>query len=216
MRSLLSIFFARIGTINRLAPGARLCAGQKGTSRSSHERCDALRLVFDTAALRRRFMEKLKKTSNTLLQLSTVVVTLIIACVGCCSSQRGTYRPIHQYAAEGNAEAVTQDLSTNKCDLNRRDEQGRTPLDYALIHCQTNVVSLLLYRGAKLNVKAQGGATPLHLAAQQGCLDGVELLVAKGAKVNARDDQGKTPLDRALEWQRDAAVQFLRQNGGKE
>jgi len=29
-----------------------------GTSRSSHERCNALRLVFDTAALRRRFMER--------------------------------------------------------------------------------------------------------------------------------------------------------------
>ena len=43
--------------MNRLARGARLCVGQKGTSRSSPERCDALRLVFDTAALRRRFIE---------------------------------------------------------------------------------------------------------------------------------------------------------------
>jgi len=34
--------------MNRLAHGARLCAGQGGASRSSPERCDALRLVFDT------------------------------------------------------------------------------------------------------------------------------------------------------------------------
>jgi hypothetical protein len=57
MGSPLSIVFACIVTMNRLGPGARLCAGQRGTSRSSHERCDALRLVFDTAALRSRFME---------------------------------------------------------------------------------------------------------------------------------------------------------------
>jgi len=41
----------------RRSGGARLCAGQRGASRSSRERCDALRLVFDTAALRRRFKE---------------------------------------------------------------------------------------------------------------------------------------------------------------
>ncbi|HTV41047.1 MAG TPA: hypothetical protein VMF08_10750, partial [Candidatus Sulfotelmatobacter sp.] len=46
---------SRIEPLNRLAHGARLCAGQRGTSRSSRERCDALRLVFDTAALRSRF-----------------------------------------------------------------------------------------------------------------------------------------------------------------
>ena len=41
----------------------RLCAGQGGTSRSSPESCDALRLVFDTTALRRQFRQiKLDKS----------------------------------------------------------------------------------------------------------------------------------------------------------
>jgi len=43
---------------SHVAYGARLCAGQRGTSRSSPQRRDALRLVFDTAALRKRFMER--------------------------------------------------------------------------------------------------------------------------------------------------------------
>jgi hypothetical protein len=55
--------FARIGTMKRLTHGARLCAGQKGyprkLSEQHPERCDALRLVFDTAALRRRLIESL-------------------------------------------------------------------------------------------------------------------------------------------------------------
>ena len=163
-------------------------------------------------------MMRMNRTLRILVRLTIITVTLNVACVGCflLPPPGDKYRPIHQYAAEGNAEAIVQDLSTNKWDLDRPDNQGRTPLDYALMHCHTNVISLLLDRGAKLNVKADGGATPLHLAAQQGCLDGVKLLLAKGANVNARDAQGKTPLDRALEWHRDAVVQFLQQNGAKQ
>lgn len=160
----------------------------------------------------------MKRRLRILVQLTFITVTLSVACAGCflLPTPPEKYAPIHQYASEGNVDAVVQDLSTNKSDLNYRDEQGRTPLDYAIIHCQTNVISLLLDRGAKLNAKATGGATPLHLAAQQGCLDAVKLLATKGANVNARDDQGKTPLDRAMEWQRDAVVQYLQQNGAKQ
>lgn len=152
--------------------------------------------------------------------LEIVVISLVlgVTCVGCflIPSQHSHNRLIHEYAAGGDAAAVAQDLSTNEDDLNFRDDAGRTPLDLAIIHCQTNVVLLLLDKDAKINIKAQGGATPLHLAAQEGCIDAVKLLLDKNAKVNARDDQGKTPLDRAMEWHRDAVVQLLRQYGAKE
>ena len=147
-----------------------------------------------------------------------MIVAVGFASTGCflIPATYSKNRPIHQYAASGDTEAVTQDISTNKCDLNVRDDAGRTPLDLAVIHCQTNVISLLLDKGAKINIRAQGGATPLHLAAQEGCVAAIRSLLAKGAHVNARDDQGKTPLDRALEWHQDDVAALLVQHGGKE
>ena len=91
-----------------------------------------------------------------------------------------------------------------------------TPLHLAASACHTNVVALLLDKGAKIDCAAKDGATPLHLAAQEGCADVVNLLLAKGANVNARDDQKRTPLVRAEQWHQDAMVPLLRQHGGSE
>jgi len=71
-----------IGTMNRLAHGARQCSGQRGTNRSSPGRCDALRLVFDTAALRKRFMESSQFFSNLLTAHEPA----------CCAAARGATR----------------------------------------------------------------------------------------------------------------------------
>ena len=145
-----------------------------------------------------------------------LTAVLAIGCAGCflIPTTHSIYRPIHEYAADGNVAAVAQDLATNSYDLNLPDDAGRTPLHLAATHCQTNVVALLLDKGAKINVKASGGATPLHLAAQEGCADVVKLLLDKGAKVNVRDDQGRTPLDRAMQWHQDAIAELIRQHGG--
>jgi len=155
---------------------------------------------------------------HTPIRTAILTVALAIACAGCflIPLSHSSYRPIHEFAASGNVAAVAQDLATNSCDLNLPDDAGRTPLHLAATHCRTDVVLLLLNKGARVDAKAVGGATPLHLAAQGGCADVVNLLLAKGAKVNARDDQKRTPLDRAVEWHQDAVVQLLRQHGGTE
>jgi cytochrome c len=160
----------------------------------------------------------MKINTRTPIRTATLTAALAIVCAGCflIPPAHSKNRPIHEYAAAGNVGAVAQDLSTNPHDLNLPDDAGRTPLDLAVIHCHTNVVLLLLDKGAKINVKAAGGATPLHLAAQGGCADVVILLLTKGAKVNARDDQGHTPLKRAELWHQDAVAQIIRQHGGTE
>lgn len=152
------------------------------------------------------------------IQMAILTAALAIACAGCflITPAHSTYRPIHEYAAAGNIAAVAQDLATNSHDLNLPDDAGRTPLHLAATHCHTNVVVLLLDKGAQIDPRAAGGTTPLHLAAQGGCVDVVNLLLAKGAKVNARDDQKRTPLVRAEQWHQDAIVQLLRAHGGIE
>jgi ankyrin repeat protein len=139
---------------------------------------------------------------------------------GCCHLRSpSAYRPIHQLAINGDTAGVAGELAKNPGDLNRPEDAGQTPLHLAAIHCRTNVVSLLLDKGAKLEVRAKDGSTPLHLAAQAGCVNAVTLLLVKGAKVNPRDNQGRTPSGRAKQLNRlnpDVIVGLLKEHGGTE
>ena len=126
------------------------------------------------------------------------------------------YAPIHQFAKAGDVMRVAAELDRNPRALNLLDAAGLTPLHLAAAQCHTNVLALLLNRGADANCTAKDNATPLHLAAQEGCVDAVLLLLAKHANVNARDEQGRTPLKRAEAWGQDAIVNLLRERGGAE
>jgi ankyrin repeat protein len=134
----------------------------------------------------------------------------------CATNAHSDYRTIHQLVINGDLGGVTQDLNGYPGDLSLTDDAGQTPLHLAAIHCRTNVLALLLERGAKVDARAKGGATPLHLAAQAGCVDAVIILLQHGADINARDDDGHTPMARAREWKQEAVVNYLGGHGGKE
>jgi len=140
-----------------------------------------------------------------------------VFCAGCDQRNvHSAYREIHGAARDGDVAQVAGDLTQNPDDLNLPDDAGLTPLHLAASHCHTNVVTLLLDKGAKIDYPAKDGATPLHLAAQEGCADAVDLFLARGALVNARDNQKRTPFVRAQQWHQDSTVQLLRQHGGTE
>src|SRR5260221_705463 len=122
------------------------------------------------------------------LHIWTQVVALAVVCVitptGCCHTRgHSVYREIHKAAIDGDAASVQADLRSRPGDLNLPDDLGQTPLHLAAAHCRTNVVALLLDKGAKLDALAKGDPTPLHLAAQSGCAEAVKMLLAKGAEV---------------------------------
>jgi len=133
-----------------------------------------------------------------------------------CQAQHSQYRDIHAEARAGNVAGVAADLAQNPASLELPDDSGFTPLHLAAAYCQTNVMALLLDKGAKPDSQANDGSTPLQLAAQQGCADGVALLITRGASVNARNKQGKTPLGCAEAWHQDSIVQWLKSHGGTE
>jgi ankyrin repeat protein len=150
-------------------------------------------------------------------QLVIAVVACGLMTSGCWPAHpHSAYRTIHQCAIDGNAACVAAELEKSPDELNLPEDGGLTPLHLAAENCHTNVVLLLLGKGAKINITATDKATPLHLAAQEGCLDVVNLLITKGANVNAHDNQGRTPLKRAELWHQDAAAQIIRQHGGTE
>ncbi len=75
---------------------------------------------------------------------------------------------------------------------------GNLPLESAAYAGRTEVVKLLLARGADVNAVDKGsggeGETALHYAARSGATDVVGLLLSAGASVNVQDKEGTTPL----------------------
>jgi len=146
-----------------------------------------------------------------------LAVALGLLAAGCTAAHpHSAYLPIHQFAINGDAAGVTAELAKDPAELNQPEDDGLTPLHLAAQNCHTNVVELLLAKGAKINVTARDDATPLHLAAQEGCADVVTVLLHHAASINARDDKKRTPLTRAEQWHQDEIVQLLKQHGGTE
>ena len=160
---------------------------------------------------------KLKQRLHNRIGALVLAAGFALLCSGCILFHKGSsYRHIHEYAKAGDAAAVAQDLSDYPGDLNLPDDAGLTPLHLAALQCHTNVIALLLAKGADVNHEAKDDTTPLHAAAQEGCLDGVKMLLARGAKINARDGQGRTALKRAELWRQNVVAEFLREHGGTE
>jgi ankyrin repeat protein len=81
---------------------------------------------------------------------------------------------------------------------------GMTPLHSAAHAKKTEVLELLIRRGADVNATCRLGnypeiwCNPLHVAAINGHLEGAKLLIKAGTDVNWKAEGGETPLDYAV------------------
>ena len=69
--------------------------------------------------------------------------------------------------------------------------------DVALVEASRNlprVASLLIDRGARIEIAGSGGMLPLHRAAENGHEDLVRILISRGTSISRSDDDGNTPL----------------------
>ena len=103
---------------------------------------------------------------------------------------------------------MDQDLGL---DINVRDSQDRTALDYTVIHEYKYALPELLWRkNIEVNAAGRDGHTALHLAAFQGYELGVEKLLAhEDIDVNPVDAEKRAPLHRAAEHGHLGVVQLL-------
>jgi len=120
--------------------------------------------------------------------------------------------PLHYAAAQGQKE-VAELLLARGADINASSARepfgvlvteiiifgppqwkGQTPLHWAAVVGDRELVELLLAKGAAVNPKDDNDWTPLHRAAFWDRYQAAEQLLAKGAEVNAKDIIGRTPL----------------------
>lgn len=113
---------------------------------------------------------------------------------------------------EGNAVAVRLWLDNTENDLNQGDDHGFSPLHWACREGRSNVVDMLIMRGARINVMNRGDDTPLHLAASHGHRDIVQKLIQHKADVNAVNEHGNSPLHYACFWGQDEVAEDLVNN----
>ena len=92
-------------------------------------------------------------------------------------------------------------------------QNGQTALHYAAMGGKVDIVTILIARGANVNVQDEQGITPLMLAAKEGRMDAIQALIAQGAKLDAQDKLGENALHIAAAHGRKDAVGALLDRG---
>jgi len=105
-------------------------------------------------------------------------------------------------------------LIEHGADVNAQSKQGRTPLMMAVQRDGgSDVVALMLAKGAAINAKDSRGDTALSLAAAVGDVETMRLLMAKGADAHSLNKMGESTLIEASKSRRPQAARMLIQKG---
>ncbi len=113
-------------------------------------------------------------------------------------------------------------------DVSWVDMTGQTPFLRAALSGDTEVMNLLLARGADPNITTLGGTTPLMAAAgvnwtvaqtytvsKEALLDAIKICLEHGADVNATNSMGLTAVMGAANRGSDDIIKFLFEKGAR-
>ena len=107
---------------------------------------------------------------------------------------------LHWAINDGNLEKAIDALDRG-ADVNSKAHSlinaERTSLHEAAAHNRTEIMKLLIERGADVDAQDNTGATPLHLAATRQSHDAINILLDAGASIDPTNIAGLTPLNHA-------------------
>ena len=81
--------------------------------------------------------------------------------------------------------------------LRYADRQGRTAMHWAALQSNAEMIVLLAFKGAAVDVRDKAGQAALHKALTHGHVETVKSLLTWGADADAPDRYGRTPLETA-------------------
>ena len=145
--------------------------------------------------------------------MKQILITIVaVVLVGCGTQPQSPRKSLILEIEEGNTAKVIEMINEG-ADINTRDSIQRTPLHAAARKNNTEIMELLITKGADIEATVAGiKFTPLFDAAMGGKKEAIQLLIQKGAKVNAKTPAGETPVDFASGTE---AADLLRKHGGK-
>jgi ankyrin repeat protein len=89
--------------------------------------------------------------------------------------------------------ALAKTAIDSGADIDAKDQNGATPIHYAVRNGQGDTVNLLVENEAQVDAKDKDGETPLHSAARGGYTQIAKLLIHKGADIVATNKLQQTP-----------------------
>lgn len=133
-------------------------------------------------------------------------ISLILFLLAAVSANAGE---IHTASAKGDIAQVRVMLEANPALLTSEDDMGATPLHWAVLSGNKDLVNYLLDEEADLDARQKAGITPLMVAIGLGRADIAQILINRGSDVSMGDYSGRTPLTLAQGLGRKAIVQYL-------
>jgi hypothetical protein len=136
------------------------------------------------------------------VETESPVHTRLFLWFGADANLRNQHDPLLLMAVRAGDPKTARLLLDHGADPNGRSSElmSRTPaLSEAAAAGRTDLVKLLLDRGAAADRRDDWGETALGRAARAGRASTVKLLLSRGANPNLSDDQGRRPLDLARE-----------------
>lgn len=101
---------------------------------------------------------------------------------------------VHTAALYGAYDVVRLLITKYGIDIDKRDNQGNTPLMYPNYLRGADIADFLIKNGADVNAKNDFGETPLMRVTFVDADKTAEVLIKNGADINARNNSGETPL----------------------
>jgi ankyrin repeat protein len=115
--------------------------------------------------------------------------------------------------AQSNVGRVPRSAPAAKEDVNRRNADGSTPLQWAVYAGDLSEAKRLTRAGADVSLANNYGATPMSLAAEVGNTDMLKVLLEAGAKADSPNPDGQTALLAVARTGNVEAAQLLLNHG---
>ena len=126
---------------------------------------------------------------------------------------RGPDNDLQHAAYRGQTERTVALLDSGRFDIDQGNPEGFTALICAARKGHSNIVRVLLDKGAETSIANSYGFTALHISSQHGHIEVVKILVEAGAPLEATTLVGSTPLHQAAENGHASVIKVLTEAG---
>lgn len=120
----------------------------------------------------------------------------LVLALGACQKEEKKSTVLSQEMVKAIVQGNPSEVKTllDKGETVEATQNGQTALHFAAMNGKIDIISILIARGAKIDIQDDQGVTPLMLAASQGKLDAVQTLLAQGAKLETQNKLGENAL----------------------